>query len=61
MPCSGNKEITLTIVMDDYSLEIFEDGRALTSTVYPPEDADALELSVKAASCHYERAEISKK
>ena len=60
MPYSGNKETTLTIVMDKFSVEIFEDGRALSSTVYPPCGADALELSVKAASCHYERAEIIK-
>ena len=60
MPYSGNKETTLTIVMDEFSIEIFEDGRAMSSTVYPPCGADGLELSVKAASCHYERAAIIK-
>ena len=58
MPCSQSGEITLTIVMDEFSVEIFEDGRALSSTIYPPENADGLELIVKAASCLYERAEI---
>ena len=58
MPYSGKKEITLTIVMDEFSVEIFEDGRALTSTIYPPEDADNIELLVKAESWHYERADI---
>ena len=58
MPCSGNKEITLTVVMDDFSVEIFEDGRVLSSTIYPPEGATALELTVKAASCTYTKAEI---
>ncbi len=58
MPCSMGKEVTLTIVMDDFSVEIFEDGRALTSTVYPPADADGLELAVKAESCQYERADV---
>ena len=58
MPISGREEVTLTIVMDDYSVEIFEGGRTLTSTIYPPEDADGLELTVKAKSCQYERAEI---
>ncbi len=58
MPCSGKKEITITIVMDEFSVEIFEDGRALTSTIYPPEDADGLELAVNASSCQYERADI---
>ncbi|MBR2350845.1 MAG: glycoside hydrolase family 32 protein, partial [Clostridia bacterium] len=37
MPCSYNKEITLTIVMDDFSVEIFEDGRSMSSAIYPPE------------------------
>ncbi len=58
MPCSGKKEITLTIVMDEFSVEIFEDGRVLSSTIYPPADADGLEIDVKAESCQYERATI---
>lgn len=60
MPFSGKEETTLTIVMDDFSVEIFEDGRALTSTIYPPDDADGFELTVKATSCHYERADVIK-
>ena len=59
MPFSGNKDVTLTIVMDEFSVEIFEDGRALSSTIYPPEYADGLELSVNATSWHYERADIN--
>ena len=58
MPYSGNKEVTLTLVMDDFSVEIFEEGRSLTSTVYPPEGADGFELTVKAEKCLYERADI---
>ena len=58
MPYSGKKDVTLTIVMDDFSVEIFEDGRVLSSTIYPPLGADAFELNVKAASCYYTRAEI---
>ena len=58
MPYSGNKEVTITIVMDDFSVEIFEDGRVLASTIYPPDDANALELDVKAGSCRYERADV---
>ena len=61
MPRSGERETTLTIVMDDYSLEIFEGGRSLTSTIYPPEGADGIKLSVKAASCRYERADVTLK
>ena len=60
MPYSGGKEITLTIVMDEFSVEIFEDGRVLSSTIYPPCDADKLELAVKADDCHYARTEIAK-
>ena len=61
MPFSGKDEVTLTIVMDDYSVEIFEDGRSLTSTIYPPEGADGFELVVKADSCQYEKAEVALK
>ena len=60
MPCSYNKEITLTIVMDDFSVEIFEDGRSMSSAIYPPEGADGIELIVKADACEYTRAEIVK-
>ncbi len=61
MPYSGKADVTLTIVMDDYSLEIFEDGRAMSSTIYPPEGADTLTLSVKAAACTYSRADVKLK
>ena len=61
MPCSGKKEITITVVMDEFSLEIFEDGRVMSSTIYPPCDADSLELCVKATSCEYTRSEINLK
>ena len=60
MPCSDKNDITLTIVMDEFSVEIFEGGRALSSTIYPPDDADVFELAVKAAECEYERADIIK-
>lgn len=58
MPFSGKKDVTLTIVTDEFSVEIFEDGRALSSTIYPPDDATALQLNVQAKSCVYERAII---
>ena len=53
MPCSKSEEKTLTIVMDEFSVEIFEDGNVLSSTIYPPEDATKLTLSVKADHCVY--------
>ena len=58
MPCSEKSEKTVTIVMDEFSVEIFEDGKALSSTIYPPADADGFELTVKADSCQYERADL---
>ena len=58
MPYSGKEETIITIVMDEFSVEIFEDGRALSSTIYPPFDGNCLELTVKAQNCQYERADI---
>lgn len=57
MPCSGTEDVTLTLVMDDFSVEIFENGRSLSSTIYPPDEADGFILSVKAKTCHCERAD----
>ncbi len=58
MPFSNKEEVTITIVMDEFSVEIFEDGRALSSTIYPPEGADGLELTVNAENCQYQRADV---
>ena len=56
MPCSGKKDITLTIVLDEFSVEIFEDGRAMSSTIYPPEDANGFEITVAAEHCQHKKA-----
>ena len=58
MPFSGGKECELTLVMDKYSVEIFEGGKSLTATIYPPENAFELRLEVDAKSCEYIREEI---
>ena len=58
MPYIQKKETTITIVMDDFSVEFFEDGRALSSTIYPPFDGNVLEFTVKAENCQYERADV---
>lgn len=58
MPYSSKPDTELTVVIDKFSVEIFEDGRALTSTVYPPRDADGLELFVDAAACEYIRYDV---
>ena len=59
MPFSGEKDVTLTIVIDDFSVEIFEGGRVLSSTIYPPEGADGLELTVDAEKWHYGKADVN--
>lgn len=59
MPCSNQEEVAVTIVMDEFSVEIFEGGRALSSTIYPPSDADGLELTVKADHWQYQRADVA--
>ena len=58
MPISNNKQVELTIVLDKYSVEIFQDGRAMTSTIYPPHGADDLHLSIQADNWHYTRYQI---
>ena len=58
MPKGKGKITELTIVMDTFSVEIFEDGNVLSSTVYPDLDADGITLSVEAEQCTYVREEI---
>lgn len=58
MPYVQRDEVTITIVMDEFSVEIFEDGKAMSSTIYPPEGAEGFELTVKADACQYERAQV---
>ena len=58
MPFSKGDKTTLTLVLDDYSVEIFENGKSLSATIYPPENANGLELIVDAKSCVYTKKEI---
>ena len=60
MPYVRKQETTLTIVMDDFSVEIFEDGNVMSSTVYPPEGANGFTIKVKADACLYQRSDIEK-
>ena len=55
MPCSGKKDITLTIVLYEFSVEIFEDGRDMSSTICPPEEASGFEITVAAEHCRYKK------
>ncbi|MDD6980469.1 MAG: GH32 C-terminal domain-containing protein [Clostridia bacterium] len=57
MPGEGDY-VSLTVVMDRYSVEVFANGRALTSTVYPDADADGIVFEADAAECTYTRAEL---
>ena len=59
MPFGSGYETQLTVVMDKYSVEIVENGRVLTSTIYPPDGADGLELNLDADECVYTRYDIS--
>ena len=58
MPFDGEKKTTVTIVFDEFSIEIFVNGKSLTSTVFPPKGADGLELNVDADACEYARYDI---
>lgn len=49
----------LEIVVDRFSVEIFADGRALSSVIYPELDADGLELELDADNFTYRRFDIA--
>ena len=51
MPFIGGDETQIVIVMDEFSIEIFADGKSLSSTIYPDSDADGFELFVDTDSC----------
>lgn len=59
MPYSDKKTTDIVIVGDEFSVEIFVDGKVLSSLLYPDHDADALELEIDCASCVYSRYEIA--
>ena len=59
MPFEGGKKTTVSIVLDKYSIEFFEGGRVMSSTVYPHGDADIIDLKIKASKCIYTRYEIA--
>ena len=58
MPSDSSENIRIAVVMDEFSIEIFVNGKSLTSTLFTDEDADGIELVVKADSCIYTRSEI---
>ena len=58
MPFANNYETEIFVVMDEFSVEIFADGKSLSSTIYPDFDADGFELEVKAKDCNLQYFEI---
>lgn len=58
MPFKKGERTEITVVMDLFSVEIFVNGKALSSTIFPPENAERLELFVKADNCLYSRSEV---
>lgn len=58
MPFIGDDETQIVIVMDEFSIEIFADGKSLSSTIYPDFDADGFELEVKAEDCNLQLFDI---
>ena len=59
MPFIGKEDMELTVVMDEFSVEIFENGNSLSSTIYPKESADGICLTVDADECIYRREIIA--
>ena len=47
MPCSDTKKHIIYLVMDEFSIELFIDGKSLTSLIYPDEHDDLLVLNAK--------------
>ncbi len=58
MPYRKSETDTVEIVFDLFSVEIFVNGKALSSTLYPDPSADTLELAIDCDGCTYSRYEI---
>jgi len=58
MPFKKAAHTELIVVMDEFSVEIFADGKALSATVYPDLDADKITLDVDADYCKYVREKV---
>lgn len=58
MPFTDSVETEITVVLDEFSVEIFVNGKVLSSTIYPDYDADGLELEVTADNCTAQRFDI---
>ncbi|MDE5729608.1 MAG: GH32 C-terminal domain-containing protein [Clostridia bacterium] len=59
MPFKRSAKTEITVVFDEFSLEIFVNGKSLSSTVYPDPAADGLELNVSASACVYTKYNVN--
>ncbi len=59
MPLDDAATHKITVVFDWFSVEVFADGRALSSVICPDLSADGISLSVCADSCIYTRYDTS--
>ena len=53
MPINNLKDVTIEVIMDEFSLEFFINGKSASFQVYNDLDADGVELSFKASNCEY--------
>lgn len=58
MPYVRSRRTEVIIVMDEFSVELFVNGKALSATIYPDLDADGFELDVGASACTVERFDV---
>lgn len=60
MPFVKRKRTEIEIVSDLYSVEIFVDGKALSSTLYPSLNADGLKINIDCGFVQYNRYDVAK-
>lgn len=59
MPLEKLSEHKITVVIDLFSVEIFADGKSLSSVICPDLDADGISLTADADGCVYTRYDVS--
>ena len=61
MPLIKKKTSEIEIVSDRYSVEIFVDGKSLSSAVYSEPEADGLHLEIDCDGVTYRRYDVAEK
>lgn len=59
MPLDKRDKHLITVVLDTYSVELFADGRALSSVICPEQEADGIEICADAKSLSYVRYDVT--